>query len=46
MIAIPILEKWGLRLRLRVGKVDLVPRPFDAKSCAASIQPESLVLAH
>ena len=46
MIAISMLEMWDLRLRPKVGKVDLVPRPFDAKSCDASIQPESLVLVH
>lgn len=46
MIVTPILQMWELRFRQRVGKVDLILRPLDAKSCDPSIYPESLVLAY
>ena len=38
----PFLQMWKLRLKLRVGTVDLNPRPFPAKSCDPSTPPESL----
>lgn len=46
MIAAPILEMWELRLRLRVGKVDLILRPLDAKSHDTYTHLKSLVLVH
>lgn len=42
MIVTPILQKWELRMK----KVDLILRTFDAKSCDPSLHPKSLVLVH